>query len=92
MDAPKRGNGALKTKSHPDAGPTQSKKLNLLIAFSVRIYERSTSDEVTAMTIEAETLAQLTEALQERGMYLVSDIAFTRAPYRHNHRWICIVE
>ncbi len=44
------------------------------------------------MTILAETLAQLTEALQERGMNLVSDVHFTRAPYRHNHRWICIVE
>lgn len=44
------------------------------------------------MTIEAETLAQLTESLQKRGMFLVSDVAFTRAPYRHNHRWICIVE
>ncbi|MCS4061692.1 hypothetical protein EC849_102390 [Pseudomonas putida] len=44
------------------------------------------------MTIQAETLAQLTEALQKRGMTLVSDVAFTRAPYRYNHRWICIVE
>ncbi len=44
------------------------------------------------MTIQAETLAQLTKALQERGMELVTDVAFTRAPYRRNHRWICIVE
>ncbi len=44
------------------------------------------------MTIEAETLAQLTEALRERGMTLVTDVAFTRAPYRHNYRWICSVE
>ncbi len=44
------------------------------------------------MTIEAETLVQLTEALQERGMTLVSDVAFIRAPYRHNHRWVCSVE
>ncbi len=44
------------------------------------------------MTIQAETLAQLTKALQERGMKLVTDVAFTRAPYRQNHRWICIVE
>jgi hypothetical protein len=44
------------------------------------------------MTIQAETLAQLTEALQERGMNMVSDVHFTRAPYRQNHRWICIVE
>ena len=43
------------------------------------------------MTIEAETLAQLTEALQERGMTLVTDVPFTRAPYRHNHRWVCSV-
>ena len=41
------------------------------------------------MTIEAETLVQLTEALQERGLTLVSDVIFTRAPYRHDHRWIC---
>jgi hypothetical protein len=44
------------------------------------------------MTIQAETLVQLTEALQERGMTMVSDVHFTRAPYRYNHRWICIVE
>jgi len=44
------------------------------------------------MTIQAETLVQLTEALQERGMNLVSDVHFTRAPYRHNHLWICTVE
>ncbi|MBK5003326.1 hypothetical protein IAE37_005602 [Pseudomonas sp. S31] len=44
------------------------------------------------MTIQTETLAQLTEALQARGMTLVSDVAFTRAPYRYNHRWVCSVE
>jgi hypothetical protein len=44
------------------------------------------------MTIEAETLVQLTKALQQRGMTLVSDVAFIRAPYRHNHRWVCSVE
>lgn len=44
------------------------------------------------MTIQAETLVQLTEALQERGMNLVSYVHFTRAPYREDHRWICIVE
>ena len=44
------------------------------------------------MTIQAETLAQLTEALKARGMTLVSDVAFTRAPYRSNHRWVCSVE
>ncbi|MGO3985882.1 hypothetical protein ABI582_16075 [Pseudomonas sp. SAS7] len=69
-----------------------SKKMNLVVACSVKNYERSKSDEVTAMTIQAETLAQLTEALQKHGMTLVSDVAFTRAPYRYNHRWICTVE
>ncbi|MCS3468618.1 hypothetical protein M2401_002353 [Pseudomonas sp. JUb42] len=44
------------------------------------------------MTIHADTLAQLTEALQERGLYLMADVHFTRAPYRHNHRWVCAVE
>ncbi len=44
------------------------------------------------MTIQAETLVQLTEALQKRGLHLVSEVHFTRAPYRHNHRWICIVD
>ncbi|MGN8120372.1 hypothetical protein ACTJK9_01275 [Pseudomonas sp. 22082] len=66
--------------------------MNLQLARSVKNYERSKSDEVTAMTIQAETLVQLTEALQERGMNLVSDVHFTRAPYRHNHLWICTVE
>lgn len=84
--------GLAPARSHPDASSEQSKKLNQLIACSVRNYERSKSDEVTAMTIQAETLAQLTKALQERGMKLVTDVAFTRAPYRQNHRWICIVE
>ncbi|WP_267904448.1 hypothetical protein [Pseudomonas massiliensis] len=44
------------------------------------------------MTIEADTLEQLTRTLQQRGLMLVSDIHFTRAPYRHNHRWVCIVD
>ena len=44
------------------------------------------------MTIEADTLVQLTQTLQLHGMRLVSDIHFTRAPYRANHRWVCIVE
>jgi hypothetical protein len=44
------------------------------------------------MTIEADTLIQLTEALRNRGIQLVSDCHFTRAPYRHDHRWICVVE
>lgn len=92
MDEPKRGDGAPNTRSHSSAALKQSKKLNLLVACLVRNYERSKSDEVTAMTIEAETLAQLAEALQERGMTLVTDVAFTRAPYRQNHRWICTVE
>nr|WP_258014058.1 hypothetical protein [Pseudomonas asplenii] len=43
------------------------------------------------MTIQAETLVQLTEALKERGLNLVADGHFTRAPYRQNHRWICAV-
>ena len=43
------------------------------------------------MTIEAETLVQLTEALHERGLNLISDIHFIRAPYRHDHRWVCAV-
>ncbi|WP_277749399.1 hypothetical protein [Pseudomonas ovata] len=44
------------------------------------------------MTIEAETLVQLTEALQKRGLKRIADITFIRAPYRHAHRWICSVE
>jgi len=44
------------------------------------------------MTIQAETLVQLAQALQGRGMNLVSDVHFTRAPYRQHQRWICIVE
>jgi hypothetical protein len=44
------------------------------------------------MTIEADTLVQLTEALQRRGMVLVADVAFIRAPYRQDHHWICMVE
>jgi hypothetical protein len=66
--------------------------LNLLVVCLVKNYERSKSDEVTAMTIQAETLVQLTEALQLRGMNLVSDVHFTRAPYRQNHLWVCSVE
>ncbi|MBB4814701.1 hypothetical protein HNP03_003334 [Pseudomonas rhodesiae] len=44
------------------------------------------------MTIQAETLVQLTKALQKHGLNLVSDVHFIRAPYRRNHRWICSVE
>ncbi|MDD1953758.1 hypothetical protein NP552_01715 [Pseudomonas sp. 8209] len=44
------------------------------------------------MTIEAETLVQLTDALRKRGLTRVSDITFMRAPYRHNHRWTCMVK
>ncbi len=43
------------------------------------------------MTIEAETLVQLTEALKKRGMRLLADINFIRAPYRRNHRWVCCI-
>jgi len=43
------------------------------------------------MTIEAETLVQLTQALKRRGLTRVADITFTRAPYRRNHRWSCTV-
>ncbi|MCU1730954.1 MULTISPECIES: hypothetical protein [Pseudomonas] len=43
------------------------------------------------MTIEAETLVQLTEALKKCGMNRICDIDFTRAPYREDHRWTCIV-
>ncbi len=43
------------------------------------------------MTFEADTLVQLTEALQQRGMLLVADVAFIRAPYRHDHRWFYTV-
>ncbi|EIK96189.1 hypothetical protein PMM47T1_12893 [Pseudomonas sp. M47T1] len=43
------------------------------------------------MTIEAETLVELTEALQQRGMVLMADVVFTRAPYRCDHHWICCV-
>lgn len=50
------------------------------------------SDQEPAMTIEAETLVQLTAALQQRGIVLVSDVRFTRAPYRMNHLWTCTVE
>lgn len=41
------------------------------------------------MTIEAETLVQLTEALKKRGMNRIADINFIRAPYRHDHKWTC---
>jgi hypothetical protein len=44
------------------------------------------------MTIEADTLMQLTRTLQRQGLTLMADVHFTRAPYRLNHRWICIVE
>ena len=44
------------------------------------------------MTIEAETLVALTEALQERGVTFIADVAFVRAPYRANHRWVCTVK
>jgi hypothetical protein len=44
------------------------------------------------MTIEAETLVQLTDTLKRRGLTRVCDVHFIRAPYRRNHRWICSVE
>jgi hypothetical protein len=44
------------------------------------------------MTIEAATLEQLTRTLQRRGLRLMADVHFIRAPYRHNHRWVCSVE
>ncbi len=43
------------------------------------------------MTIEAETLVQLTEALKQRGLRTIAEINFIRAPYRRDHRWICNV-
>lgn len=43
------------------------------------------------MTIEAETLVQLTEALKKRGMRLMAEINFIRAPYRRDHRWVCCI-
>lgn len=44
------------------------------------------------MTIEAGTLEELTHALQEQGMVLLSDVHFVRAPYRHDHVWTCTLE
>ncbi|MGN8260038.1 hypothetical protein ACLEJW_11955 [Pseudomonas sp. SMSB3] len=44
------------------------------------------------MTIEAETLAELTQALKAQGAKRVADLTFIRAPYRVGHRWICNVE
>ncbi|WP_260524621.1 MULTISPECIES: hypothetical protein [Pseudomonas] len=44
------------------------------------------------MTIEAETLVQLTDTLKQRGLIRVCDVHFIRAPYRHDHRWICSIE
>ncbi|MEZ1317796.1 hypothetical protein QIW53_17395 [Pseudomonas fluorescens] len=43
------------------------------------------------MKFEADTLVQLTEVLRQHGMRLVADVAFIRAPYRHDHRWFCTV-
>lgn len=43
------------------------------------------------MTIEAETLVQLTEMLKKRGLRTIAEINFIRAPYRRDHRWICNV-
>ncbi|CAM3882752.1 hypothetical protein CCOS865_02962 [Pseudomonas reidholzensis] len=43
------------------------------------------------MTIEAETLTQLTEALAKRGLTRLVQVRFTRTPYRCNHKWTCEV-
>ncbi|WP_177334202.1 hypothetical protein [Pseudomonas sp. NBRC 111124] len=43
------------------------------------------------MTIEAETLAELTQALKAQGAKRVADLTFIRAPYRCDHRWVCNV-
>jgi hypothetical protein len=43
------------------------------------------------MTIEADTLAQLTAKLRKQGKILFTEVQFIRAPYRHNHHWVCTV-
>ncbi|MDR6710896.1 hypothetical protein J2W83_000486 [Pseudomonas hunanensis] len=43
------------------------------------------------MTIEAETLTKLTEALAKRGLTRLAQVRFTRTPYRCNHKWTCEV-
>lgn len=44
------------------------------------------------MTIKADTLQQLTAQLRQEGKELFTEVHFIRAPYRSNHRWVCIVE
>lgn len=41
------------------------------------------------MTIEAETITQLTDALAKRGLTRLCQVRFTRMPYRCNHKWVC---
>ncbi|MFJ4384741.1 hypothetical protein ACIP02_10370 [Pseudomonas sp. NPDC089408] len=43
------------------------------------------------MTIVAETLAQLAQALRAQGAQRVADLTFIRTPYRCGKRWICNV-
>ncbi|MDG9873440.1 hypothetical protein N7592_09530 [Pseudomonas juntendi] len=43
------------------------------------------------MTIVAETLAQLAQALKAQGARHIADLTFIRAPYRCGKRWICSV-
>lgn len=43
------------------------------------------------MTIEAETLAQLAQALKAQGARLIADLTFIRAPCRCGKRWVCNV-
>lgn len=74
------------------SGALRAKNLNFVRRGQVKKSQHSQSDEVIAMTIEAETLVQLAEALQHQGLVLVCDVNFIRAPYRHNHRWVCRVE
>ncbi|UFH50061.1 hypothetical protein [Pseudomonas sp. KNUC1026] len=45
------------------------------------------------MVIEASTLAELTKVLAAScGETRVAHLKFIRAPYRDEHRWICVVE
>lgn len=45
------------------------------------------------MVIEATTLAELTQVLAAScGETRVARLKFIRAPYRDDHRWICVVE
>ncbi|WP_256737528.1 hypothetical protein [Pseudomonas sp. dw_358] len=44
------------------------------------------------MTFEADTLQHLTAQLRQHGKFLLTDVHFIRAPYRHDRHWICTVE